>query len=190
MAVKVTLKKINVKLICNQRFTYDILKHRYANHEVVNIPFISSNKLPTFKEHVKHITKSKKYKAFYKIMLGTQCVGLMYLDTNNIHGTFIPFYLIKKAIKYYKEKNIEVFSDKTCIAAAAVYELYRINPKIKTFFAKVNINNPLSIKALIGFGYRPIELTLVMETINGIAIDHRLNKPMICKGEYSKMFKI
>lgn len=190
MAIKITLKKINVKDKQHQIFTYEILKHRYNNHDVVNIPFISSNKLPTFKEHVKHITKSRKYKAFYKIMLGNQCVGLMYLDKQNVHGTFIPFYLIKKAIKYYKEKNIKVFSDKTCIAAAAVIELYRINPKVKTFFAKVNINNALSIKALTQFGYRPVEVTLVMETKNGTAVDYRNNKLIKTKGEYSKIFKI
>jgi len=165
--VTVCLKPLEPDNRNDQLFAYDIIEYRWRNADIVNVKHKTGTAKPTFEQHVNHL-KSSKYKHLYKIFLGEILIGMFYHDINSTSGTFIPPYLLKKAIKFYRSLGEDIYINKENSIALQVYILfYKLHPEITTHYAKVNPNNKLSLQALLNHGYELIEYVLVQETVNG-----------------------
>jgi hypothetical protein len=157
----VTLLKLNTFKTEDQEFLYEVLKFRWSKANI-NIKYKHSEQLPSFEEHVKYIN-SGKFKKFYKIHLHEFPIGMIYIDVNNINGTFLLPDLLKKAIK-----NVDMSDIKDTLTAKIHSALFKDNPEVELHYATVNPNNTLSLKALLENGYEIVEHTLVFKTKNGL----------------------
>jgi len=167
LMIKISLIKIDLENIEDQKFLYEILKFRYSKSNIINVKYKCSSNLPSFEDHVKYIT-SGKYKIFYKINFGDITIGSVYVDKRDINGTIIIPSKLKKALKKYKDKDLEI--SKMPISALIHFNLFKLHPEIETHYASVNPNNILSINALIQNGYEHIESIFSMKTKNGKAL--------------------
>jgi len=161
---QVSLKKLDVNNIDDQQFTYDIIKYRWSNASIINIKHKTQEIMPTFNEHI-GVLLSGKYKQLYKIFLGEFLIGMIFIDKNNVNGTFLLPPLLKKAFKELKKRN-EPFDIKT-ITPQIHIQLFKNHPDVKVHFATVNPNNTLSMRALLDNGYEHIETVLAIKTENG-----------------------
>jgi hypothetical protein len=162
--INVDLIKIDPSIKKDQLFLYEILKFRWKNYKKINIKYKCSEKFPTFDEHCSHIT-SGKYKVFYKILLGDFEIGTIYIDKNDVNGTFILPNLLKKALVKYKTQKLNI-GDKP-LSAHIHIKLFELHPEIKTHYASVNPENKASLNSLIDNGYEFIECILAIKTENG-----------------------
>jgi hypothetical protein len=166
--INVFLNKLNLKNIDDQTFLYEILKFRWKHKKTINIKYKVSNEIPSFDDHVKNLL-SGKYKVFYKILANEIPIGVVFIDNNDVNGTFVIPEFLKKAFKTYKGQKLNI-QDKT-LSAYIHIELFKLHPEIKVHFASVNPNNTMSVNALIENGYEHIESILAIRTENGIVID-------------------
>ncbi len=164
--INVFLNKINIYNEEDQKFLYDILLFRWKNKDIINIKYKVSEKLPTFQEHV-DLLKSGKYKVFYKIIANDIPIGTVFIDKNDVNGTFIIPSLLRKVFKKYKgcTMNIEGMP----LSSYIHKQLFALHPEIEIHYASVNPKNKLSLNNLIDNGYEFIECILAMKTINGKA---------------------
>ena len=162
--IDVSLKEINLADIEQQLFLYDILKFRWKSKDTINIKHKCQEKLPSFQEH-QHLILSGKYKVFYKIMANDLPIGTVFIDKNDINGTFIVPELLKNAFKKYKGQKLNI-QDKP-LSAYVHIALFKLHPEIKIHYASVNPKNKLSIKSLTDNGYELIECILAIKTVDG-----------------------
>jgi hypothetical protein len=162
--IDVNLKKINLADIEDQLFLYDILKFRWKAKETINIKHKCPDKFPSFDEH-QHLLFSGKYKVFYKIMANDISIGTIYIDKNDVNGTFIIPELLKRVLKKHKNQKLNI-QDKS-LSAYVHIALFKLHPEIKVHYASVNPNNKLSLKSLIDNGYELIESILAIKTEDG-----------------------
>lgn len=158
----VTLSRLDTLKKEDQEFLYEVLKFRFSN-PIVNIKYKHSEELPSFEEHVKYIN-SGKIKKFYKIILQDYLIGMIYIDINNVSGTFILPDLLKKAVRNVKTSEI-----KKTLSAKIHIALFKDNPEVEFHYANVNPDNKLSMNALLENGYEIVEHVLVFRLKNGIA---------------------
>lgn len=160
----VSLKKLDINNSADQLFTYDVIKYRWENASLINIKHKTQEQVPTFDEHLKALS-SDRYKQIYKIFLAEFLIGMIYIDKNNVNGTFLLPPLLKKAFKELKKRN-ENFDIKS-ITPQTHIQLFKNHPDVTVHFATVNPNNILSLRALIENGYEHIETVLAIKTENG-----------------------
>jgi hypothetical protein len=160
----VSLKKLDINDSADQLFTYDVIKYRWENASLINIKHKTQKQVPTFDEHLK-VLLSDRYKQIYKIFLAEFLIGMIYIDKNNVNGTFLLPPLLKKAFKELKKRN-ENFDIKS-ITPQTHIQLFKNHPDVTVHFATVNPNNILSLRALIENGYEHIETVLAIKTENG-----------------------
>lgn len=159
----IKLVSVDVNNIEDQSFLYDIIKFRWKHHDVINVPNRTSDKMPTFEEHLNFL-KSNRYKYLYKIYLLDNLIGMFYLDQDNITGLFILPSLLKQAIKKIGSKNVIKY---TSLAAMVYLEAARMHPEVEVCYAKINPKNKLSLNGLLEVGLEPIEMTFCLKTKNG-----------------------
>lgn len=161
--VKASLVLLDNKKVEDQLYSYETLKFRWSKTDLIHIKYKAPKALPTFDEHVKAIN-SGMYKAIYKIMLGEFPVGQIHLDKNNFTGTFYLPPLFKKALKYFKSKNIKI--DPLDLTPKLFYDLAKLHPDVEVFYASANPHNTLSVNALLKYGYEQIETIFAMKVNN------------------------
>jgi len=157
----ITLVKLDTSDKEDQKFLYEILKFRWSK-PYINIKYKHSNQLPSFEDHVKYIN-SGKFKKFYKIYLQEYPIGMIYIDINNVNGTFLLPHLLKKAIQ-----NVDIRDVKDTLTARIHSALFKDNPEVELHYATVNPNNTASLSALLENGYEMVEYTLAFKTKNGL----------------------
>lgn len=160
----VSLKKIDISDSADQLFTYEVIKYRWENAHTVNIKYKTQEHIPSFDDHLK-VLFSERYKQIYKIFLAEFLIGMIYIDKNDVNGTFLLPYLLKKAFRELKKRN-EPF-DIRSITPQTHIQLFKNHPDVTVHFATVNPNNVLSLRALIENGYEHIETVLAMKTEDG-----------------------
>lgn len=164
---QISLHELNVNDPLDQQFTYDIIKYRWSNADIINIKYKTKEDVPTFEEHVS-VLRSAKYKKLYKIFLGEFPLGMIYIDANNVNGTFLLPWLVKQAFKELRKRN-ETFDIRT-ITPQTHIQLFRKHPDVKIHYATVNPKNTLSLRAMIDNGYEHIESVLAIKTEDGEVI--------------------
>lgn len=160
----VSLQELNVDDLSDQQFTYDIIKYRWNNADIINIKYKTKTIMPTFDEHVQAL-KSPRYKKLYKIFLGEFPLGMIYIDANNVNGTFLLPWLVKHAFRELRKRN-ERF-DIRAITPQTHIQLFRKHPDVNVHYATVNPKNMLSVRAMLDNGYEHIESVLAIKTENG-----------------------
>ena len=161
---QISLKKIDPHSLDDQKFTYEIVKYRWSNANIVNIKYKSREEMPSFEEHI-NVLASKKYKQLYKIFLGEFALGMIYIDVNNVNGTFLVPSFVKTAFKELKKRN-EYFDIRQITPQTHIL-LFRAHPDVNVHYATANPGNTLSIKAMLDNGYEHIESVFAMKTENG-----------------------
>jgi hypothetical protein len=156
------LKLIDPDNLEDQNLTYDVIKYRWSKPDIINIKYVTRDEIPSFEEHVKNL-KSPSYKKIYKILLNEVFIGVIYLKKDDNIGTFVLPSLLKKALKTFNKKEMEPHP----LSAMIHREVFKDNPDVEVFFAKVNPENMLSVNALMEHGYEPIEITLAIKTKDG-----------------------
>lgn len=176
--VKTSLVKLDPAKYDDQVYTYNTLKFRWSKTDLIHVKYKAPENLPTFEEHVKAI-QSSKYKAIYKIMLGDLPVGQIHLDNANFTGTFYIPSLFKKALKYYKSKNIKI--NNLDLTPKIFYDLAKLHPEVDVFYASANPNNTLSVNALQKYGYEPIETIFAMKVKDVYPVYPTTNNMAVCE---------
>jgi len=161
---KISLKKLKINDPADQKFTYDIIRYRWDNASIINIKYKTQERIPTFEEHIK-ILLSDRYKQLYKIFLGEFLIGMIYIDKNDVNGTFLLPPLLKTAFKELKKRKDDF--DIRTITPQIHIQLFKNHPDVSVHFATVNPNNILSLRALLDNGYEHIETVLAIKTENG-----------------------
>lgn len=160
----VTLQEADTKQIEDQLFLYEVLKFRWANADTINIKYKhAQTELPTFEQHVQHIN-SDKYKKIYIVIIGNVRIGMVYIDKQDINGTFVVPKFLKQALKVCKK--VERINEKP-LSAMIHTELFRKHPEITLHYATVNPNNKHSLNSLLENGYEIVEIVLAMKTKGG-----------------------
>ena len=162
--VNVGLVKLDIFDKKDQVFSYEVLQYRWQNIDTQQIAYKTRTTIPTFDEHIKNI-QSDNYKQLYKLTIGELTVGTMHIDKKDMVGIFFIPSLLKKAIRFYRNKNIPVDID--YISLQAFIALYKLHPEITLYYASVSPKNTLSINALIRHGFELNELIFAMKTKNG-----------------------
>jgi hypothetical protein len=160
----VSLKKLDTSDSADQLFTYEVIKYRWENASTVNIKYKTQEHIPSYDEHLK-VLLSDRYKQIYKIFLAEFPIGMIYIDKNNVNGTFMLPSLLKKAFKELRKRN-ESF-DIRSITPQTHIQLFKNHPDVTVHFATVNPTNVLSLRALTENGYEHIETVLAIKTESG-----------------------
>jgi hypothetical protein len=162
-----SLLKLNPQDQEDQKYTYDILKYRWSISDIVNIKHKTPKELPSFENHIEHIT-SDFYKVFYKILLGGEQIGLIYINKYDVNSTFIVPNMLKSAIRKIGKNNLKnELSGKQRLSYLIHTTLFSLHPEIETHYATVSTSNKLSLDTLTYHGYEVIEYVLAMKTKNG-----------------------
>lgn len=106
---------------------------------------ISHKKMPTFAEHTAFV-RADPYYLWYRIMVGQQCVGAIYLTHNNEVGIGI--------YNLYKNKGY---------GSEALDKLMALNPDRRPIYANINPENLSSQHFFVGHGFKLLQLTYVLE---------------------------
>lgn len=165
--VSISLVPINLQNIEDQTFLYEVLKFRWSKSHIINVKYKCSDEFPSFEDHINYI-KSGKYKVFYRVNFGDITIGTVYIDKQDINGTFILPSELKKALKTYNGQELEI--QHTPISALIHIKLFALHPEIEIHYASVNPINTLSMNALLDNGYEHIESILAIKTKNGKVI--------------------
>ena len=160
----VSLKTIDIRDSADQLFTYEVIKYRWQNASTVNIKYKTQEHMPSFEDHVNTLL-SDRYKQIYKIFLAEFLIGMIYIDKNNVNGTFLLPSLLKRAFKELRKRN-ESF-DIRSITPQTHIQLFKNHPDVTVHFATVNPTNLLSLRALVENGYEHIETVLAIKTEDG-----------------------
>jgi hypothetical protein len=170
MDSNINLVKIDTNNIEDQLFLYEIVKFRFLKPDIVNIKYKHSACLPSFEEHVAYIN-SGKYKKIYRINFKDLTIGSIYIDKDNINGTFLLPSLLKKAVKTYKD-DFKKEREQSAFTKTAHIKLFELHPDVEYHYATANPKNTLSLDGMQNLGYEIIEIVLVRRTKDGKMIDH------------------
>lgn len=160
----ITLQEANTNNAEDQLFLYEVLKFRWGNANTINIKYKHiQTELPTFEQHILHIN-SNKYKKIYIITIEDVRIGMVYIDKDNINGTFIVPKFLKQAIKLH---SIDKSEENKSLSAMIHIELFKKHPEVTLHYATVNPNNKHSLNSLLDNGYEITEIILAIQTKDG-----------------------
>jgi hypothetical protein len=149
----------------HEKFLYEIIEYRWANHEIINLAYRTDKTLPTYEIHQETL-KSLRYKHHYIICLGEIKIGSCYIDREDTYGMFILPTKLKEALKLYGKKGTEMATRPEPISVIAFKRMIALHPEITTLYAAVNPKNTLSRNAMISAGHEEQEIILTVNTVN------------------------
>lgn len=167
--VCVNLLSVDVCDVSHKQFLYEIVKYRWANHDIVNLSYRTDNNLPTYESHEKALT-SGRYKHHYIIRLGETNIGSSYIDYSDTYGMFLLPSQLKKALKLYGKKNTELEIRPEPISVVAFKRMIELHPEITLYRATANPKNTLSRTVMVNGGHEEVEIILAIETRDGLPI--------------------
>lgn len=162
----INLLIVNPNNLEHQNFLYDVIKYRWANHEVVNLSYRTETTIPTYEEHTQALT-SNRYKHHYIIRLGDISIGSSYIDKKDTYGMFILPKCLKHALKTYGKKNTELEIRPEPISVVAFKRMIALHPEITLYYATCNPKNTLSRTVMVNGGHNEVEIILTQKTIDG-----------------------